>query len=103
MAAVGEPLTLADLCAAAGVGKSALYTAFHRVCGVSPLAYFHKRRLTQARSLLINSEPRSGAVKHAALSAGLTALGRFSVEYRQLFGESPSITLNRFTGWSPSD
>ena len=83
MAAAGEPVSLADLCVAAGVSKSTLYPAFQRVCGESPLAYFRKRRLTQARSLLVNSEPERGRVKQAALSVGLTELGRFAVEYRR--------------------
>ena len=65
------------------------------MCDVSPLAYFHKRRLGNARRNLIHSAPGRGAVKNAALSAGLTELGRFSVEYRKLFGESPSATLGR--------
>lgn len=95
MAAAGGPVSLADLCAAAGVSKSVLYPAFHRVCGESPLSYFHKRRLTRARSLLINTEPARGIVKQAALGAGLTALGRFAAEYRELFGESPSTSLHR--------
>jgi AraC-like DNA-binding protein len=91
----GKPVSLADLCAASGVGKSALYKAFHRVCGLPPLAYFQKRRLMQARSLLVHATNERGQVKHAALSAGFTELGRFAVEYRQLFGEPPSATLNR--------
>ncbi len=91
----GEPISLADLCAAAGVEKSALWKAFHRVCGLSPLAYLHKRRLMRARSLLVNGENERGQVKRAALSAGFTEFGRFSVEYRQIFGESPSSTLSR--------
>ena len=48
MAADGKPISLADLCAAAGVGKSILYKAFHIVCGQPPLTYFKKRRLVQA-------------------------------------------------------
>lgn len=87
--------SLADLCAATGVSQSALYRAFSAVCGEPPLAYFHKRRLTDARRRLINAPAHRGAIKHAALSVGLTELGRFSVEYRRLFGESPSATLNR--------
>ena len=94
-AAEGSPVSLADLCAAAGVGKSVLYEAFDRICGVSPLAYFHKRRLMRARSVLLNSPPVRSAVKRAALDAGLTELGRFSVEYRRLFGELPSVTVSR--------
>lgn len=97
-AARGEPVSLADLCAAAGVSKSALYMAFHSVCGQPPLAYFQKRRLMQVRSILVNTDPTRGQVKQAALSHGFTELGRFSGDYRELFGELPSVTLNRFTG-----
>jgi len=90
-----EPVSLADLCAAAGVGKSTLYRAFTQVCDAPPLEYFRRRRLTRARSLLIGADaPDRGGVKRAALDVGLTELGRFSVEYRRLFGESPSTTLH---------
>jgi len=90
-----NPVSLADLCVAAGVSKSALYLAFESWCGEPPIAYFHKRRLAQARSRLLNTEHRRGAVKNAALSVGLTELGRFSNDYRWLFGESPSTTLSQ--------
>ena len=95
MAPADKPVSLADLCAATGVKKSTLYKAFHSVCGLSPLAYFHKRRLMQARSLLFNAANEPAQVKRAALSVGFTELGRFAVEYRRLFGESPSTTLSR--------
>lgn len=78
-----------------GVSKSTLYRAFDIVCGVPPLTYFHNRRLTEARRALIRSPAYSGAIKSAALGVGLTELGRFSVQYRNLFGESPSATLSR--------
>jgi AraC-like DNA-binding protein len=94
-ASQGAKVSLADLCAATGVSQSTLYHAFGVVCGTPPLAYFHKRRLTEARRALKRSPAYSGGVKNAALAAGLTELGRFSVEYRQLFGESPSATLSR--------
>lgn len=88
-------VSLADLCQAAGVGKSALYEAFHFVCGQAPMEYFHKRKLTAARSALIASILEPGAVKQAARGAGFTELGRFSSQYRKLFGELPSVTLTR--------
>jgi AraC-like DNA-binding protein len=93
LAAGGEPVALADLCKASGVGKTRLYAAFAEMCGEPPLSYFRKRQLTQARCILLNSDAKSGAVKRAAMSSGLTELGRFSVEYRELFGETPSATL----------
>lgn len=96
MATDGQlPLSLADLCEATGVGKSCLYKAFHSNCGEPPLSYFRKRRLMQARSLLLNADNEHGAVRQAAMRYGFTELGRFSVQYRQLFGESPSVTLQR--------
>lgn len=94
-AAEGAAISLADLCAAAGVSQRTLYRAFRQVCSEPPLAYFHKRSLTKARTLLLRSRPRRGAVKRAALSAGMTQLGRFSVQYRRLFGEAPSTTLTK--------
>lgn len=94
-ASQGASVSLADLCSATSVSQSTLYRAFNAVCGEPPLAYFHKRRLTEARRQLVNSPAYRGAVKRAALAAGLTEFGRFSVDYRQLFGESPSATLNR--------
>jgi len=95
--AEGGPVSLADLCVAAGVGQGTLYHAFTVVLGESPLAYFRKRRLTDARSMLLGTVPGRSAIKRAALGVGLTHLGRFSAEYRHLFGESPSATLNRPT------
>jgi len=96
LAAAGNRVSLADLCRAADVGSTALYEAFERVCGESPLAYLRKRQLTHARLALLNGlQPERGAIKRAALNAGLTHLGRFSVEYRELFGESPSTTLSK--------
>jgi len=91
----GGPVSLADLCLAAGVARTALYRAFHHLYGESPLRYFHRRRLMQARDALLVEGPARGAVKRAALGAGLTSLGRFSAEYAALFGEPPSATLDR--------
>ncbi len=94
IAAGSQPISLADLCASAGVGRTTLQQAFNDLYGESPLGYFRKRRLTQAREALVLARTGRAAVKRAALEAGLTALGRFSVEYRRLFGESPSATLS---------
>jgi AraC family ethanolamine operon transcriptional activator len=89
------PVSLADLCAAAGVSQSALYMAFQHLYGEPPLRFFHSRRLNRARDLLVQSESRRGAIKNAALDCGLTEFGRFSRDYRMLFGETPSATLGQ--------
>ncbi|NDR56666.1 helix-turn-helix domain-containing protein [Aliiruegeria sabulilitoris] len=101
MEAEGAPLSLADLCRATGVGRTVFYEAFNSVYGTSPLNYFKKRRLMQARTALATSRPDETKVKEVALSLGLTHLGRFSTEYRNLFGETPSVTLSS-PDWSRS-
>jgi len=93
--AQGHAVSLADLCAAAGVSKGTLYNAFLTMCDCTPIEYFKKRRLTEARSALLGASAKRGVIKRAALGAGLTHLGRFSAEYRDLFNESPKTTLNR--------
>lgn len=91
----GERVSLADLCVAASVGRNVLYSAFRKLFDETPLNYFRKRRLHNARSALLAAHPETGTVKRIALDLGLTELGRFSVEYRRLFGESPSTTLRQ--------
>lgn len=86
-------LSLADICLASKVSKSTLYNAFADICGEPPLSYFRKRRLSRTRSILYDADPLRGTIKRAALSNGFGELGRFSGEYRRLFGESPSATL----------
>jgi len=94
-AAQAGPVSLADLCVAAGVSQGTLHKAFMVMCGDSPMAHFKKRRLTDARLALLEPRPNRRLVKSAALDSGLTHLGRFSAEYREFFGESPATTLNR--------
>jgi AraC-like DNA-binding protein len=85
-------VTIADLCRAAGVSERTLRYAFQEVCGVSPQRFMHFRRLRLARKALLECDGSRGAVKIAAYEAGFRELGRFSVQYREFFGESPSET-----------
>jgi AraC family ethanolamine operon transcriptional activator len=83
------------------VSERTLQYAFGDVYGMSPHTYLKSLRLAAARRLLLRSPDERGAVKRAALDAGFRQLGRFSVEYRQFFAESPSETLARHGGARP--
>ncbi|MUM18862.1 AraC family transcriptional regulator [Mycobacterium sp. CBMA271] len=90
------PLTIEKLANDAGVSVRALQQGFHDLVGCSPMAYLREVRLNRARDALASADPRSGAsVTDIALDWGFMHLGRFSVEYRRRFGESPSQTLRR--------
>lgn len=84
------PIYVADLCEAAGVSERTLRNAFQSVYGMSPIRFLQLRRLHQVRRALRSATV--GSVTEAALRYGFGNLGRFAAEYRQLFGESPSLT-----------
>jgi AraC-like DNA-binding protein len=91
-----QPLTIEKLAAEANVSVRALQQGFHELIGCSPMAYLREVRLNRARETLLSADPTSGAnVTDIALDWGFMHLGRFSVEYRRRFGESPSQTLRR--------
>jgi AraC family ethanolamine operon transcriptional activator len=92
----GEPFpTIPELCRWAGVGQRTLEYAFRDELGVTPVRYLKLLRLNRAHRLLRGASPSKGAVTSIAFACGFTELGRFAVDYRRHFGESPSQTLKR--------
>lgn len=86
-------LTLRSLCEHLCVSERCLRQGFLERFGVTPKAYIKQHRLRKLNRVLRASEPDDMTVTQAALSCGLTHLGRTSAEYRTLFGELPSRTL----------
>ncbi|MBX6387633.1 MAG: AraC family transcriptional regulator [Frankia sp.] len=93
---LSEPITMADLAAAAQVSVRSIQEGFRDELGVSPTAYIRDRRLERARADLVDAEPADGVtVSEVAYRWGFNHLGNFSALYRHRFGESPSQTLRR--------
>ena len=89
------PVRMAHLCSVLRVSPSTLKNAFKSVTGVTPHAFFLRRRLNEARTTLLRADGRERRVTEIATGLGFTELGRFSVRYREMFGESPSQTLQK--------
>lgn len=87
-----EEIGLGDLEAAAGVSRQRLYDAFHRHLGNTPMGYLRQQRLLAVRAALLAPRP-AASVSAAALEWGFSHLGRFAADYRKVFGETPSQTL----------
>jgi AraC-like DNA-binding protein len=89
-----EPITLGRLCEVAGVGGRCLQKTFLERRGSTPMQYVINRRLEAVRTRLLGS---AGAVEvtSVAMACGFNHMGRFSIMYRQRFGETPSTTLKR--------
>lgn len=88
----GLPLYLIDVCARLRVSRRTLHAACVEHLGLSPHRFLWLRRMHLARQALIATDPRAATVTQIATSLGFWELGRFSVHYKWLFGESPFWT-----------
>jgi AraC-like DNA-binding protein len=82
-----------EVARATGVTIRALHAAFRAHGGGSPLSFLRERRFELARARLLTSS--AATVTDVALASGLEHLGRFSIEYKKRYGESPAQTLRR--------
>jgi AraC family transcriptional regulator, ethanolamine operon transcriptional activator len=92
---VGEPVSIAQLSTIAGVSERSLRNAFYHVCTTSPKRYLKLWQLHEVRRALRGGERPPLSVTDVATLHGFFELGRFAGEYKALFGEAPSQTLQR--------
>ena len=90
-----QPLRMLELCELIGVSEPILRSCCAKFLGVTPNRYALLRRLKQVRSALREADPDHADVAQLARRFGFTELGRFAGEYRAVFGETPSATLQR--------
>jgi AraC-like DNA-binding protein len=91
---LNSPLTLRDIAVASGIPGRTLLKHFRDHWGTSPMRYTRIARLTRVHEALLHNE-WTESVTDVAMAWGFLHLGRFSIEYRKHFGESPSETLHR--------
>ena len=96
-----DPITIAALSQTVGVSERTLRNAFADVHRESPKRYFLNQRLQSVRQALSDTGNKAGTVTAVATDYGFYELGRFALQYRTLFGESPSETLRRHRMSSP--
>ncbi|WP_079539709.1 helix-turn-helix domain-containing protein [Bradyrhizobium lablabi] len=94
LAEVDGPLHISALCVALAVSERTLRKAFHKAYGLPPCRHLRMLRLSRARRALLSADSKLVTVTEIATCFGFVELGRFSVEYRKVFGESPSQTLH---------
>lgn len=91
-----SPLTVLDACLAVGTSRRTLQSCFDEMLGIPPAVYVRMARLNAARRELRRADPAITSVTDIATKWGFWHLGRFSANYRDLFGELPSHTLSTF-------
>ncbi|WEJ63778.1 helix-turn-helix domain-containing protein [Thiomicrorhabdus lithotrophica] len=85
--------TIVDTCKVVGVSERTLQYAFRSYVDMPPVTYLRLCRLHRVRTILKDSDPQATTVTDIAMRYGFLHLGRFALEYRQLFNETPSATL----------
>lgn len=90
----GEPITPADIAAAARLGVRGLQLAFRRHVGTTPTAHLRRVRLEHAHRELQAADPARGdTVAVIARRWGFGNPGRFATDYAAAYGLPPSRTL----------
>jgi AraC-like DNA-binding protein/Tfp pilus assembly protein PilF len=91
---VGHRWTIKELAAISGTSGRTLQRQFLSFLGKTPHAVLRDIGFEQARRELLLGLP-GGKIMDVAARSGLPHFGRFAVEYRRRYGETPSQTVKR--------
>jgi len=89
-----EPITVSDVVAVCSCSRRALFGAFRKYRGYTPIQFLTECRLRCAH-LALQSPAPGDTVGRIATRCGFSNLGRFAALYRARYGERPSLTLRR--------
>lgn len=87
-----DPVSIQDLCKAAGASWRTLDRAFNERFEQGPKAYYIRLRLNEVRRELLAGSPED-VIAEVANRYGFWHMGQFAHDYRQFFGELPSETM----------
>lgn len=89
-----EDISLQILAEISGVSVAALCQGFQKFRGISPMKLLKIMRLERAYETLSHAGTEA-SVTEISQACGFRQSGRFSVEYKKRFGQSPSETLRQ--------
>jgi AraC family ethanolamine operon transcriptional activator len=90
-----QNLPIEEICRGLDVSERTLRTLCAEQLGMSPTGYLRLRRMSLVQRALGRGDADAVTVSEAAMRHGFRSLGRFAADYRALFGELPSVTLQR--------
>ncbi len=88
-----KPVSAFELAQSSGVSQKALESSFKQVMGITPGKYLVISRLNEAHHALASGEKGKTTVTEIANAHGFSHVGRFTRNYKRIFGELPSQTL----------
>jgi AraC family ethanolamine operon transcriptional activator len=91
---LNTPIRVPELAAVAGVSQRVLELGFQETLGMSPQKFLRLDRLNKMHRDLRSTQAACSKVTDICNRWGFHELGRTAVEYKRVFGESPSSTLH---------
>jgi AraC-like DNA-binding protein len=85
--------TIGDLVEELGTNMRTLQYNFKEKLGISPKQYFQNMRLSTVRKELLSTNMAEMHISDVALKYGFFHPSHFSQEYKKMFGETPTQTL----------
>jgi AraC-like DNA-binding protein len=91
-------LSISEICGELDVSERRLRALCAAHLGMGPIGYDRLRRMSLVHRIFLREYGDAVSISEVARRHGFRALGRFSVNYRAVFGETPSSTLRRGSG-----
>ncbi|WP_083803493.1 helix-turn-helix domain-containing protein [Sagittula stellata] len=88
---LGAAMTVGDIADALGISPRSLQLSFKAELGMTPMQYLRDARLREAHAMLKTGSDM-GSIGDICEHVGIAHCGRFSVEYKRRYGESPHET-----------
>lgn len=95
---IGSEISIETLAAVAGVSVRTIYYGFKQYRSLTPMKYLKQLRLTLARNDLLQARASGCKVAELAARYGYSSASQFSRDYKEMFGESPVVTLRGLAG-----
>ncbi len=90
-----RPIMISELAKAVGIGERSLYRMFNDRFSLTPKAYLNTLRLNGVNNDLTKISSSEKTIADIANNWGYWHMGQFAADYKRLFGELPSQTINK--------
>ena len=92
---IDEQISLKDLYMETQVSDRTIQKLFREFIGLSPKSYISGKKLYKVHRQLWHAKSSEQSITEIIANTGFWHMGQFAADYSKLFGELPSVTINR--------
>ncbi len=91
---ISQEIDISVLTNELNISESQLHYAFKKEYGITPKKYLQQLRFNTIKKELITANPNSVTITDIAYKYNFLYMSHFITEYKKIFGQTPSQTLN---------